>query len=1013
MKSTFGTSGFKRSLAAIAVSSVLGFSASAFAADSSNIIGKISGFQSSAGYKVQVTDPKTGFKREVTVDASGNFRLSQLPIGAYVVEVVSGGKVVAKDEVRLSLGSNAVAQFELSQASSDTEVITVTGARIRAVDVTSTDSGLVLGEVEFDKMPIARNITAVSLLAPGVVLGDSKFGASGGAGFASFGGSSISENSCYINGLEVTNTRQGLGCGSVPFEFYKEFQVKTGGYSAMYGRTTGGVLNAVTKSGSNDWEFSFTANTQPSSLRSEGKKSYGTGVRLGQVFKDTTADEFSESDLSLSASGALIEDKLFIYAIVNPRDKSSKWADTSGRLPYDPDNRFRMNESSGSDNLFWGSKIDWDIADGHRLSFFAYSDRTDSEETRYAYNPNTGVIGAKQGDFLNERGGEAASLSYVGNITDDFTVNLMHGNIKTQYGTTPSVVDCPTVSDGRAVTTPIVGCGAGGTIGEDYDDNKQTRLDFEWSLGDFQGTHLLKFGYDKQDRQSRKTTAPVGGHSYTYSTKQAGDTIQGNNGLLWSNTTGKPVDLVEDRIFVGGGSFGSELTAWYIEDQYQPTEQLTLNIGIRQDHFVNTGATGVDFVDLKTDVAPRLGFSLDPTGEGESKVFGTWGRYYLPVPNNTNYRAASGVDDTTTYYYFTGFDPKTGAPTGATAVNGTEANSRVVNSTSTAMPSVALFQAQEAEPFYKEEWVLGYETQLSEEYYGSVRGTYRFVGAALDDFCGPVANQHFCTLVNPGKPGSWYSDANDDNVPDPGSLTTYSAADMALPEAENKYVSLQSQVGFRGEALRWDLIYTWSRSTGNFEGAVKSDINQADAGITQDFDFPALMDGSDGYQANDRRHVFKFFGSYDVTDSLVVGVNSTLSSGRPQSMFGQGYPSSDAKLYGSYGDTFYLVTGCPDTNANGKCDTAERQFTKVPRGSAGRTPWNFNVDLSARYNFEISGVEMGVSVNVFNVLNIQESTSSNEHYEARRAAGTFNPWYGADYTWQTPRYVRLGLDGRF
>lgn len=1013
MKSNNGTWRFKRSLAAVAVSAILGLPAAVYAADTSNILGSVKGLSSSQSYTVKVKDPKTGFSREVSLDNTGNFRVSQLPIGEYQIEVTANGKVVAQDKVRLSLGSNSVASFALNQPNDGTEVIEVTGARIRAVDVTSVDSGLVVGEMEFDKMPVARNITAVSLLAPGVVLGDSKFGASGGIGFASFGGSSISENACYINGLEVTNTRQGLGCGSVPFEFYKEFQVKTGGYSAMYGRSTGGVLNAVTKSGSNEWEFAFTANTQPSSLRAEGKKSYGTGSRLGQVFRDTSDDEFSESDLTLSASGPLIEDKLFIYAIINPRDRKSEWSDTSGRVPYDPDNRWRTLESSGSDNLFWGSKIDWDIVEGHRLSFFAYSDRTDSQETRYARNANTGVIGAKQGDFVNERGGEAASLSYVGSITDDFTVNLMYGKIKTQYGTTPTVTDCPFVTDGRQVSNPISGCGAGGTLGDDYDDNKQTRADFEWAAGELYGTHLLKFGYDKQDRQSRKTTAPVGGHSYTYSTKLAGDTIQGNNGQLWANTTGKPVDLVEDRIFVGGGSFGSELTAWYFEDQYQPTEQLTLNIGVRQDRFVNTGATGVDFVDLKTDVAPRLGFSYDPTGAGESKVFGTWGRYYLPVPNNTNYRAASGVDDTTTYYYFTGFDPKTGAPTGATPVNGTVANSQVVNSTSTAMPSVALFQAQEADPFYKEEWVLGYETQLTDDYSASVRGTYRFVGAALDDFCGPVANQHFCTLVNPGKSGSWYSDADEDNVPDPGSLTTYSAADMALPEADNDYVSLQTQLAYRNEALRWDFIYTWSRSTGNFEGAVKSDINQADAGITQDFDFPAVMDGADGYQANDRRHVFKFFGSYDVTDKLTLGMNSTLSSGRPLSMFGQGYPSSDPKLYGSYGDTFYLVTGCNDTNGNGKCDPAERIFSKVPRGTAGRTPWNFNVDVSATYDFTVSGVDLRASINVYNILNIQEITSSNEHYEARRSAGTFNPWYNAAYTWQTPRYVRVGIEGRF
>ena len=63
--------------------------------------------------------------------------------------------------------------------------------------------------------------------------------------------------------MNVTDPEKGLVCGSVPFEFYKEFQVKTGGYSAQYGRSTGGVINAVTKSGTNEFEFSATTYYPP------------------------------------------------------------------------------------------------------------------------------------------------------------------------------------------------------------------------------------------------------------------------------------------------------------------------------------------------------------------------------------------------------------------------------------------------------------------------------------------------------------------------------------------------------------------------------------------------------------------------------------------------------------------------------------------------------------------------------------------------------------------------------
>ena len=156
------------------------------------------------------------------------------------------------------------------------------------------------------------------------------------------------------------------------------------------------------------------------------------------------------------------------------------------------------------------------------------------------------------------------------------------------------------------------------------------------------------------------------------------------------------------------------------------------------------------------------------------------------------------------------------------------------------------------------------------------------------------------------------------------------------------------------------------------------------------------------------------FGSYDVTDDLTVGFNSTLASGRPLSAFGQGYPSNDARIYGSYGDTYYLYTNqCPDNNGNGACDVDEKVYEFSPRGSMGRTPWTFKLDLSANYNFSLSEMDMRATLNIYNVLNSQSVTSQNEHYEARRAEGIYSPSYGAAYSWQTPRYVEVGFEARF
>lgn len=1009
--STFNKS-WRRGVVALAVTAALGLCSTAVLAAGEGIVGTIEvGSGSISDYSVSIKNPQTGYSREIQLTDS-SFRFTQLPVGEYEVTVSKNGTVVAKDTVRVSLGANAVASFDLN--TSGAETIEVVGARPSAVDLTTSDSGLVLGETEFDAMPVARNLTAVALLAPGTVQGESRFG-----NLASFGGSSVAENSCFINGLEVTDTRQGLGCGSVPFEFYKEFQVKTGGYSAQFGRTTGGVINAVTKSGTNEWDFAATYSTRPDSLRESGQVSYSTmnnGAYDNAVFRDTTGDEADFSEFTLSAAGPLIQDKLFVYAIINPRNSESWFVGGGGSTS--PDNRRYHDKSSGADNMFWGTKIDWDITEDHRVSVFAYSNRSDTEREVYRYNAQTGeqsFVAASGGPdgLLLERGGEATSITYTGHLTDDLTLSVLSGEIESQYYSDPSNKICPSITDSRTtdVSTRVGGlvlaCGPGTATGENFDNTKQQRVDLEWVIGD----HIVHGGLDFQTRDSANKTYPIKGAfgtngTFTYNTLAAdpdgagplrGGSLRGLAGGTFYNDSATPLDIVRNRIFettAGGGEFTSDMEALYIEDTWQVNGDLSVSVGVRSDSLTNYGSSGKAFADFQDQVAPRLGATWDPTGEGKSKVYFTWGRYFLPIPNNTNYRMASGIYDATTNYTFTGVNTD-GTPTGITPVGGrTVAGATSTNSAGDVYPGTDLTQTKEAKPFYKEETILGYESELSEELTGSVRAMYRDTASALDDYCGDLAP--WCVLLNPGEGQSWAEDFDFDGVAD-GPVVYHSAEEIGLPKAHNEYYALQFQLDHRSADLRWSFLYTWSRSFGNFEGSVKSDIAQADAGITQDFDFPALMDGSEGYQPNDRRHVFKFYGNYKVTDAWSVGWNSALSDGRPLSRFGNSYPVDDEHIYGSYGDTFYTSVG--------------GNYEFLSRGKAGRTPWTFNLDVSMDYSFNVNGVDMKAKLDVFNVLNIQEVTASNEDYEI--TAGTRNPYYGSPTVWQAPRSVALTFEARF
>ena len=97
------------------------------------------------------------------------------------------------------------------------------------------------------------------------------------------------------------------------------------------------------------------------------------------------------------------------------------------------------------------------------------------------------------------------------------------------------------------------------------------------------------------------------------------------------------------------------------------------------------------------------------------------------------------------------------------------------------------------------------------------------------------------------------------------------------------------------------------------------------------------------------------------------------------------------------GDTYYILE--------------DGEYRYSPRGDAGRTPWTFNLDVSAAYMFTYEEVEMRATINVFNVFNSQDVTSPNEHYEVEE--GTYNQYYDAAYSWQAPRSVRLSFEARY
>ncbi|MBU2978527.1 TonB-dependent receptor [Alteromonas sp. C1M14] len=952
---------FKASLCAMAVAGVL---SSGIASAADNTSGTIQGTIATAtantyqNYHVEILNPATGFKKSISIGENGDYRLPKLSAGAYTVRIFEGNEVKLERTVNVAISRDTIVDLK-----NDIERIAVTGRKVY-LDTNSAESGLNISAESLAKIPVPRDVTSVAMLAPGVTLGDTSFGDSGQT-FASFGGASVAENAFYINGLNVTNFRNGLGGSGIPFEFYDSFEVKTGGYSAEFGRSTGGVVNAVTKRGTNEFHAGASAYWEPNSLRDTAPD---VRYRDGSIYINNADDYQHSMETNLYASGALIKDKLFFYGIYTLRDIKS-----SGMLAGSQD----VSEYQ-SDDPFWGLKVDWQINDDHSLALTAFSDETTNPT--YSYDAS----GELKGITEESRGGDNFIVNYKGYLTDTFSVSALYGVNKYSLTTESDAdVNCPLIVDVRSdATTTYPGCWVNSIAEKGDDKRKATRIDFEWQLDD----HLIRFGYDREENTSFSQQNYSGGAYYLYTDALSGAEL--NNGGIVPDGVNQVVQI---RQLTNVGSFETISSAYYLEDTWNATDDITVTAGLRNETFNNKNVNGESFIKVDDQWAPRLGIIWDVNGDGNSRLYGNFGRYYLPVANNTNVRLAGSEDDRSRFYALDAVNAD-GTPVYDPA---NEIGGELINSNGQVKDPLQIVD-QTIKPMYQDEYIIGYETVVADDWSMGLRTVYRDLKTAMDDICniddvmvakGYENNHTGCVLTNPGTDISIsYSDADGNLVP-----VNVSAEELGFDEATRKYLALEYNFAKTWDGV-WSLqgSYVWSHSWGNAEGYVKSDNGQDDAGLTQDFDLPELMDGAYGNLPNDRRHTVKLFGSYAINEQWLLGINYLLQSGRPINGYGVGHPDGTP----AYGDTFYL----DGTNF-------------VPRGSFGRTDWVSKVDLSLEYTPEWDVADLSFRADIFNLF---DQSSVTQVYEtAEQSVGVEDRKFLLPTGFQTPRSVRLSASIRF
>ena len=251
-------------------------------------------------------------------DAQGRYTLANLLPGTYKVRAEAPNKAsVVLDDVRVSIATRT--RVDITLVAGQTETVTVT-AQAPVVDTKSvTTGGTYKVEKFIDQLPVGRNLAATLTLAPGVSSGGGT-----GAGNDSISGSSGLENSYIVDGVNITSTGYGgigtynavygsLGTG-VTYDFLEEVQVKTGGIDVEYGQATGGVVNTVVKTGTNNLSGSV-------GLYASGvTDSYEQARLFVGAFNPAKGNwnDNAQYDLGLSIGGPIVKDKLFYFLAYNP-----------------------------------------------------------------------------------------------------------------------------------------------------------------------------------------------------------------------------------------------------------------------------------------------------------------------------------------------------------------------------------------------------------------------------------------------------------------------------------------------------------------------------------------------------------------------------------------------------------------------------------------------------------------------------------------------------------------------
>ena len=462
--------------------------------------------------------------------------------------------------------------------------------------------------------------------------------------------------------------------------------------------------------------------------------------------------------------------------------------------------------------------------------------------------------------------------------------------------------------------------------------------------------------------------------------------------------------------------------AIYLEDNWSITPNLLLQLGLRADKFENTLASGATFAkaDFSDMISPRLGFSWDMRGDGTTKLFGNAGRYYIPLTNKLTDYFGGGTTDEHTYYVLNGWtamsDPITGATYLAPAL-GPQIGPVNTDGNAPAPDDVRTAVDRDLKQVFQDEFILGFQQAINQEWSYGVNATYRRMTRAVEDM--RVNHVEGCPwysgdwpIVNPGETATlWCPDTEswvEFDTSEDGYIASGSGNIMGYKKPRRTYKAVEFQLD-RAWDDKWffNASYIWSKSEGNIEGPVNSDTGYADTNLVQYYDHPAVNERY-GVLFNDFRHQIKMRGGFKLNESWSFGATLSARSGGPITAYGVVWPDDNRSAGGpgefsGGGSGWLCVANCSDWRT--------RELVYTERGAFGRMPWLWDMGANVTWTLPVEGIDLKARLSVYNLFNNQVEVNVHSRYEGQ--PGTRLPYFGQGTVWQAPRYMNLVVTWNF